>query len=513
MTEEMKKNTKTVFIITGIILIIGVLFYAGHLFLKGSDKKPSGGDTPVNEGLNYSLSGNSFEDFDLAFLQFENNKNNKVYSPISIKYGLKMLEDGTNGVSNEEITKIVGFYGGKKYNNSNNISFGNALFVKDIYRDAVKASYIDALQSKYGAEVVYDSFTSPDVVNNWVSEKTLKLINNVTNKIDGDFLLVNALGIDVEWTRELQSTSDRLDVSFEHEKYNEYVGPLSLDGYSSLDFNGSKKVSSTKILAVANKYDIINDLGEEYIRNKVTEEYSRWIADGAPGSCDGLAREKDTNSYVNQYMEDIKKSYHRLEQSTDFSYYVDDSIKVFAKDLKEYDGVALQYIGVMPREEELAKFIKRIDSASINSLINSLKTIDMDSFADGIITEVAGFIPLFKFDYELDILNDLKKIGISEVFNSNKADLSNLMDRKVYISDVKHKANISFSNSGIKAGAVFSAMGAGAGGCGFDYKFDVPVEKVDITFDKPFIFIIRDKNSGEVWFAGTVYEPEEYNNQ
>ena len=37
--------------------------------------------------------------------------------------------------------------------------------------------------------------------------------------------------------------------------------------------------------------------------------------------------------------------------------------------------------------------------------------------------------------------------------------------------------------------------------------YDVPVEEIDLTFDKPYMFIIRDKESGEVWFAGTVYEP------
>ena len=49
-------------------------------------------------------------------------------------------------------------------------------------------------------------------------------------------------------------------------------------------------------------------------------------------------------------------------------------------------------------------------------------------------------------------------------------------------------------------------MGVG----GFDYLYDVPVEKINLDFDKPYMFIIRDKNSGEVWFTGTVYKPIEY---
>ena len=73
-----------------------------------------------------------------------------------------------------------------------------------------------------------------------------------------------------------------------------------------------------------------------------------------------------------------------------------------------------------------------------------------------------------------------------------------------------HKANIEFSNDGIKASAATALGGAGATGCGFDHLYEVPVEEIDLTFDKPYMFIIRDKETGEVWFTGTVYEPMEY---
>lgn len=74
-----------------------------------------------------------------------------------------------------------------------------------------------------------------------------------------------------------------------------------------------------------------------------------------------------------------------------------------------------------------------------------------------------------------------------------------------YISEAKHKANIEFTQDGIKAGAVTYGGGRGAGG--FEYLYDVPVEEINLTFDKPYLFIIRDKETGEVWFTGTVYEP------
>ncbi|MBQ1528137.1 serpin family protein, partial [Candidatus Saccharibacteria bacterium] len=62
------------------------------------------------------------------------------------------------------------------------------------------------------------------------------------------------------------------------------------------------------------------------------------------------------------------------------------------------------------------------------------------------------------------------------------------------------------SNDGIRAAAATGMGGRGAAGP-WDYKFDVPVEEIDLTFDKPFLFLIHDKSTGEVWFTGTVYNP------
>ena len=80
--------------------------------------------------------------------------------------------------------------------------------------------------------------------------------------------------------------------------------------------------------------------------------------------------------------------------------------------------------------------------------------------------------------------------------------------KKQFIGDASHKATIDFSNDGIKAAAVTAMGGMGAAhACSYDYEFEVPVEEIDVTFDKPYVYIIRDKDTGEVWFTGAVYEP------
>ena len=102
-------------------------------------------------------------------------------------------------------------------------------------------------------------------------------------------------------------------------------------------------------------------------------------------------------------------------------------------------------------------------------------------------------------------------MGITDVFNQDKADLSGITSSKdAYIASAKHKADIEFTQDGIKAAAVTYAGGHGGGGTMFKYFFDVPIERIDLTFDKPYMFLIRDKETGDVWFAGTVYDPLAY---
>ena len=108
---------------------------------------------------------------------------------------------------------------------------------------------------------------------------------------------------------------------------------------------------------------------------------------------------------------------------------------------------------------------------------------------------------------ELSLMDDLKAIGITNVFDAEKADLSGISSAQTYIGSAVHKATIDFSNDGIKASAATAMGGMGDGGGGFEYYWEVPVKRIDLTFDRPFMYVIRDKDTGEVWFTGTVYQP------
>ena len=470
-----------------------------------------------------AMKGNSLSDFDLAFLRLENKQDNVIYSPLSIKYALAMLADGANGRSREQITAVIGDYQPKAYLNSANRSLANAMFIRTDFAGQVKQSFKDTLDSKYHASVILDPFTSPDNANKWVEDKTLGIIKNTfdSNTVNSelDYMLVNALAIDMKWNNAIQCDYNS---TIPYKKYNAYYphenygDSTSCAWFEKITFNGQENIESGKVASSANRYDIVKELGESYIRETVQAKYDEWLADvqARYEKCEQDCY--DASFDLDEYMKSLNSNYGRLDTSTDFYFLDTDAEKVFAKDLQEYDGSTLQYVGIMPKSGSLNAYLNSFTAEKASTLISSLKNPEqLETFKDGVVTKLNGYIPFFKFNFTMDdFMPHLESLGITDVFSTADADLSNMIDfdatlpDKPYINTAIHKADIEFTNEGIKAAAVTAFGGMGAGGMErFDYKWDVPVEEIDLTFDKPFLFLIRDKATGEVWFTGTVYSP------
>lgn len=503
-----KKNKNTFLIILAVVVVLACAFAVWYFVFrdtKKDTKKPEVIDTPVEklEG-DFRITGNGLEAFDLAFLQLNNDEKNTVYSPLSIKYALFMLADGANGDTKKEITDIIGDYKPVAYVNSANMSLANAMFVRDSFKNNVKEDYLTTIKTKYNAEVIFDPFKDATNINNWISDKTFKLLENVMddNTVqDLDFALINALAIDMEWNKLL---SNQFLVHFPHEEYNQYTSDVRLGSYDSVTFEDGKKYAAIKVAATINNYDIVKELGEDTIRKEVGDAFDKYYADPA----NSWDTQPDKEEYLNQYIEDINANYGYAESSTDFMVYQDETVTAFAKDLKEYNGTQLEYVAIVPNEMALKDYIKNVKTSDVANVIENLKEIKSANFEQGYVTKIEGNIPMFKYEYSLPLLENLKALGISKVFGQD-ADLSNIANN-AYVPVAIHKANIEFSNEGIKASAASVVGGAGAAGGGFDYIYDVPVKEIKLDFNKPYLYLIRDKKTGEVWFTGKVYTPCEY---
>ena len=94
-------------------------------------------------------------------------------------------------------------------------------------------------------------------------------------------------------------------------------------------------------------------------------------------------------------------------------------------------------------------------------------------------------------------------MGITDAFDENIADFHNIINDNtnynLYVSEAIHKSVIELNENGTKAAAITYF--------GMSKNSMMPKEKevINIKFNKPFLYIIKDKNNDNIWFFGTVY--------
>ena len=185
------------------------------------------------------------------------------------------------------------------------------------------------------------------------------------------------------------------------------------------------------------------------------------------------------------------------------SYYIDDDITVLTMDLKKYGDTQFEFMAIMPNNNDLSGYVENVTKEQINQIDEKL--ILASDVNDGI----KVYIPKFKFSYDLKLKKDLVDLGIKYAFDKVSADFSKIADPKelqqnIYVKDALHKADIEFTEKGVKAAAVTAISMGGFGG------IPPPTYPVIVEIDKSFMFIIRDKNTKDIWFTGTVYEPNKW---
>lgn len=104
---------------------------------------------------------------------------------------------------------------------------------------------------------------------------------------------------------------------------------------------------------------------------------------------------------------------------------------------------------------------------------------------------IALSVPKFNIEYSADISEQLKNMGINSAFDKYNAQFEGMVDNgNMFITDAIHKTYITVDEKGTEAAAV-TGIGMGT--------TSLPPEPVEIKFDKPFTFVIRDNESVKVF--------------
>jgi serpin B len=162
----------------------------------------------------------------------------------------------------------------------------------------------------------------------------------------------------------------------------------------------------------------------------------------------------------------------------------------------EYQAVALPYQGpnlsmvlVLPDEGRF----EAVEAAFSNDMVSEI----LDNLNH---QSVALTVPKFTFESEFNLSDTLMALGMEDAFGE-AADFSGMTgDRELFISDVVHKAFVAVDEAGTEAAAATAVVMAEMAAM-----MDEPVE---MRLDRPFLFMIRDDDTGAILFAGRVLNPE-----
>ncbi|MBI2859726.1 MAG: serpin family protein [Chloroflexi bacterium] len=150
-----------------------------------------------------------------------------------------------------------------------------------------------------------------------------------------------------------------------------------------------------------------------------------------------------------------------------------------------YDGRELSMVILMP--EQFGAFEGSLDGRRVAAIVEEIK-----------VRQVALTLPKFKFESSLGLKNALAGLGIREAF-TDRADFAGMDGKKdLFIQDVLHKAFVAVDEAGTEAAAASGVI------VGVTSALPDPVQ---VTIDRPFVFLIRDIKTGTLLFLGRVTTP------
>jgi serpin B len=108
-------------------------------------------------------------------------------------------------------------------------------------------------------------------------------------------------------------------------------------------------------------------------------------------------------------------------------------------------------------------------------------------------------MPKFKVESSFSLVDALAALGMPSAF-SEAANFSGMDGtHELFITDVLHKAFVDVDEEGTEAAAATAVI--------VGLKSAMPQEPVEVTVDRPFMFLIRDMKTGTVLFVGRVMDP------
>ena len=149
-----------------------------------------------------------------------------------------------------------------------------------------------------------------------------------------------------------------------------------------------------------------------------------------------------------------------------------------------YAGDELSMVVLLPAEGTFESFAGTLDAESAASILKRLQVQHMQLT-----------MPKFTFESGFQLKDTLSAMGAPDAF-TGAADFSGMDgSQTLFIGDVYHKAFVAVDEAGTEAAAATAVT------------MQKSMAAVQVTIDRPFVFLIRDIQTGALLFLGQVVDP------
>jgi serine protease inhibitor len=110
-------------------------------------------------------------------------------------------------------------------------------------------------------------------------------------------------------------------------------------------------------------------------------------------------------------------------------------------------------------------------------------------------------LPKFDITDQTDLIDSLKALGVSDVFDMDRSNFSPLTEdwSDVWVDEIVHGARLKIDEKGAEGAAYVKISAPGAA--------PPPDDRVEIRFDRPFVFVLTS-NENFPLFVGIVHDPQ-----
>jgi len=193
--------------------------------------------------------------------------------------------------------------------------------------------------------------------------------------------------------------------------------------------------------------------------------------------------EEDTRDGVFHLLDGSEVTVPMMHQTERFGYAEGDGYQ--AVELPYARGEASMVI-LLPDAERFEEFESSLDAERLDAILQELES-----------QSIALTMPKFTFESRLSLAKTLAEMGMPDAF-SGTADFSGMTgSRDLFIGAVEHKAFVSVDEAGTEAAAATAVVMVES----------APLSPPEVTIDHPFIFVIRDIETGTILFMGRIVNP------